>query len=150
MDFSGVEEIGPDECWRLLTDASLRAVGRLALLIDGQILILPVGFGVTDHKIVIRTHEGLIAAKARSGEPMTFEVDSGHPCQGCGWSVVARGRPHVVTDPTLASRMRQQPPFGWGSKHVWVRIEPDSVTGRRVVWPRALTDLARAAAQRSG
>ncbi len=149
MDFSGVEEIETDECWRLLSESALRTVGRLALLVDGQVLILPVGFGVADHKIIIRTHEGTIAARARSGEPMTFEVDSGHPCEGCGWSVVVRGRPHVVTDPTLASRMRQQPPFGWGSKHVWVRIDPESVTGRRVMWPLALTDRAREAAERN-
>lgn len=147
MDLSGIEELSVDECWELLGDASLRQVGRLAIASGEEVLILPVGFGVDDHGIVLRTHVGIIATHADTGRPVTFEADAGHPAEGSGWSVVVVGTAEVVTDMASVSRMRQRPPFGWGGKHVWVRIRPTKITGRRVVWPRALSERARNRAQ---
>jgi len=140
VDFSGVEELSVDECWELLANASSHQVGRVALVTNGDVLVLPVGFGVDDRTVVLRTHEGRISAQAKAAKQITFEADAGHLVHGSGWSVLLIGQPEIVTDAVSISRMRQHPPYAWGSKNTWIKIHPTQVSGRRVVWPHALSE----------
>ncbi|MEP6526727.1 MAG: pyridoxamine 5'-phosphate oxidase family protein [Nocardioidaceae bacterium] len=76
----------------------------------------------------------LAGGSANAGAQVGFEVDEiAHPRQA-GWSVLVSGRARVVTEPELC-RLRQRltvEPWVPGSHDVYVSIEPDRITGRRI------------------
>ena len=66
---------------------------------------------------------------------MTFEVDSIDPVSESGWSVVATGT--VREEVHLHGGVVRPPPRPWstGIRAYWLRIEPITVTGRRLQRP---------------
>lgn len=121
--------LSTSQAWSLLREA---VVGRLAVVIDGRPAIFPVNYVVDHGSIVFRTAKGT-KLTASVGRPVAFEVDSYDPAGGAAWSVVVEGtaqevnRLHDVVD-ALAL-----PLFAWHTAPhpCIVRIEPESVTGRR-------------------
>ncbi|MFF3873613.1 helix-turn-helix domain-containing protein [Streptomyces sp. NPDC001978] len=124
-------ELDPAECRSLL---SAHGVGRLAVPTDSGPVIVPVNYDVVDGAIVFRTAEGATPSLADSG-PVAFEVDRIDDAFSRGWSVLVRGRARTVTDPGEESRLTERAfstPWPGGDRHVWVRVDPDTVTGRRI------------------
>ncbi|GGJ06619.1 helix-turn-helix domain-containing protein [Streptomyces brasiliensis] len=124
-------ELDPDECRSLL---SAHGVGRLAVPMDSGPVIVPVNYDVVDDAIVFRTAEGTTPALADS-RPVAFEVDRIDDAFSQGWSVLVRGRARTVTDPDEESRLTARAyslPWAGGERDVWVRVEPETVTGRRI------------------
>lgn len=123
----GTEIVSQDDCWDMLATQS---VGRLAVTMDGRIEIFPVNYVVDDGGIVFRSNGGRKMAWATSGE-VAFEVDSVDDVTHYGWSVVVHGTARDVSRfDTDELRVAAQP---WtGPKAFLVRIDPRSVTGRRV------------------
>ena len=89
---------------------------------------------LVDHgTIVVRTGTGTKLAAA-DRHPVAFEVDGYDVGRAQAWSVVIKGtarsidRLHEVVDAL------QLPIFPWqdGPKPAFLRIEPDSITGRRI------------------
>jgi uncharacterized protein len=123
----GTEIVSEQDCWEMLANQS---IGRVALLVDGQVEIFPVNYGLDGDGIIFRTNAGRKMAGVASGE-VTFEVDAIDPKARCGWSVVVHGTARDITAydaPDL--RLAAQP---WtGSKDFLVRLAAQSVTGRRV------------------
>ena len=123
----GTEIVSEPDCWGLLATQS---IGRVALLVDGQVEIFPVNYGLDGDEIIFRTNAGRKMAGGASGE-VAFEVDCIDPKSRCGWSVVVHGNLHDVTTYDSHDRQLAQP---WtGPKDFLVRIHPRSVTGRRVI-----------------
>ncbi|MGW2650735.1 pyridoxamine 5'-phosphate oxidase family protein [Streptomyces sp. NPDC001393] len=60
-----------------------------------------------------------------------------------GWSVVVTGRAEIVTDPAEVARLERIGPSSWAPSpvEVFVRIEPELVTGRELVGGRTMYGL---------
>jgi nitroimidazol reductase NimA-like FMN-containing flavoprotein (pyridoxamine 5'-phosphate oxidase superfamily) len=118
------------ECWALLRSAE---VGRLAVAIMNSPDIFPVNHVVDRGTIVFRTAEGTKLAAAVLGQAVAFEVDGYDAEQGDAWSVVVKGRAVELDRMQELFEAADLPLFPWHAapKPRFVRIEPESITGRR-------------------
>jgi len=133
-----VHNLEHHECWAMLRTVS---VGRLAVLADGRPDIFPVNYTVDGGTLVFRTGEGTKLASASKSAPVALEADGVDAGTGLAWSVVAKGTADVVagTDQVLATTELYLFPWQAGKKDAFVRITPDSITGRRFKVTEPLT-----------
>jgi len=126
-----VTKLMPSECYRLIAAGG---VGRIAFGATSGPVILPVNFAVVAGTIVIRTGEGS-AVDGHADERVAFEVDHIDEALSQGWSVLIRGAAHRVAHPAELQNIRRDAtiwPWPGGDRDVYVRIIPDTVTGRRI------------------
>jgi nitroimidazol reductase NimA-like FMN-containing flavoprotein (pyridoxamine 5'-phosphate oxidase superfamily) len=125
-----IETLSPDECWALLRGSE---VGRLAIAVMNRPDIFPINYVVDHGNVVFRTAEGTKLAGAVLGTAVAFEVDGYDPKGGEAWSVVLKGRAVELTKLLDVIEATDLPLFPWHTspKPRFVRIEPESVTGRR-------------------
>ncbi|MBB2892739.1 pyridoxamine 5'-phosphate oxidase family protein [Flexivirga oryzae] len=123
-------ELPTDECWELTR--SVR-VGRLAVIVDGKPDIFPVNHLVDDETIVIRTGSGT-KHSAADRQPVAFEVDGYDLQHAVAWSVVIKGTARSIERVHELVEALQLPVFPWqhGAKPRFLRIEPQTITGRRI------------------
>ena len=123
-------ELTVPECWSLLRE---QVVGRLAVVHDGRPDIFPVNYVVDQGSIVFRTGSGSLFSSA-AGRPVAFEVDGYAVEDATAWSVVIRGFASELREVDEIVDVLQLPLLPWhaGPKPRMVRVEPDSVTGRRL------------------
>lgn len=126
--------LGPDECWSLLRATS---VGRVAFVIDGWPVVLPVNYLIDGKEILIRTAPGAKLASARSTVQVSLQADSTESVYRSGWSVLVFGHASEITDANELRRVNALPLRSWagGDKLYWIKIRPEQITGRRL--PRA-------------
>jgi nitroimidazol reductase NimA-like FMN-containing flavoprotein (pyridoxamine 5'-phosphate oxidase superfamily) len=127
-----LEELSEDECLQLLSDAH---VGRLAVVEDGQPLVVPVNFTYTPDGLVVRTDVGT-KLEAGGRHLVAFEIDEIDQQSHLGWSVLVQGHGYDVTD-TLdekSGRLRSTLVDTWapGEKARRMRIDLSKITGRRL------------------
>ena len=124
-----IVELSSAESWTLLREA---VVGRLAVIVDDRPDIFPVNHLVDLGSVVFRTGPGT-KLNAAIGHQVAFEVDGYDLETTSAWSVVVKGRASAVNrlDDVLA--VISLPPFAWHSapKPHFIRIEPETITGRR-------------------
>jgi len=127
---SQVQNLEHHECWALLRTVS---VGRLAVLADGRPDIFPVNFTVDGGTLVFRTGQGTKLSAASGDSAVAVEADGVDPGTGLAWSVVIKGTAALVksTEELLDTSRLYLFPWQAGRKDAFVRITPDSVTGRR-------------------
>jgi transcriptional regulator with XRE-family HTH domain len=121
----------PAECRRLLAAGG---VGRIAFCTTSGPAVLPVNFAVVAGTIVIRTAEGTAIDGHADGQ-VGFEADHIDEALSQGWSVLVRGRAHRVAHPAELQIVRRGAaiwPWPGGDRDVYVRIIPDTITGRRI------------------
>ncbi|KJE20749.1 putative flavin-nucleotide-binding protein [Frankia torreyi] len=110
-------------------------VGRVAFRADGEILVLPVNYVLDGDAIAFRTATGSKLAAALEEDAVGFEVDGHDPVARAGWSVLINGRAVAVTDQQTLARLEKTGLAPWADRiehpH-WVRILPESMTGRVV------------------
>ncbi len=128
----GQLEAMPDaECVKRLQSND---IGRIAL-VDREVrpVIFPVNYFFDEGVIAFRTAPGSKLDLAPGG-PACFEIDGWDPATGIGWSVVAKGIAHDITEPRSAptGRMRLWPvrPLAPGSREHWIGIAVDEISGR--------------------
>ena len=123
-------ELSVDECLRLLEQ---RYVGRLACVRDGVPLLQPVNYVLHEGSIIVRLDYGALLDEIH-GAPAAFEVDDIDPAYHSGWSVVLQGRAEEVWQPHELEVLRQLPlrPWAPGDRDHYVRIQPRSISGRRI------------------
>ncbi|BCM72183.1 MULTISPECIES: pyridoxamine 5'-phosphate oxidase family protein [Streptomyces] len=120
------------DCLRLLGRVP---VGRVVYTQRALPAVLPVNFRLdADFSVVLRTSAGSELARAVDGAVVAFEADEYDTVTHSGWSVVVTGRAAVVTDPAEQERLSRCGPESWMpvGDGVFVRIESDMVTGRRL------------------
>ena len=126
-----VEELPEAECLHLLAGA---AVGRIAVVDDGQPLIFPVNFVVDGRTVAFRTAPGTKLARAPMSK-VAFEVDGLDETRQLAWSVMVQGTAYDVTATADAASARLRDlavrPMAPGERHHWLGIWPTSITGRR-------------------
>ena len=123
-----IEVLDERQCWELLRT---QEVGRLAVAITNHPDIFPLNYVVDHGTIVFRTDEGTKLAAAVLGTAVAFEVDA--EVTGSTWSVVIKGRAVEIDRMYELFDALELPLYPWqmGTKHCFVRIVPDAVTGRR-------------------
>ncbi|WP_091418946.1 MULTISPECIES: pyridoxamine 5'-phosphate oxidase family protein [Micrococcaceae] len=144
-----VQNLEHHECWAMLRMVS---VGRLAVLADGRPDIFPINYTVDGGTLVFRTGEGTKLAGSSKGAAVALEADGVDQETGLAWSVVVKGSADVITGNEHLMETTQLYLFPWqaGKKDAFVRITPDSVTGRRfrvtepVTWWTQLSGAAKA------
>jgi nitroimidazol reductase NimA-like FMN-containing flavoprotein (pyridoxamine 5'-phosphate oxidase superfamily) len=144
-----VQNLEHHESWAMLRMVS---VGRLAVLADGRPDIFPINYTVDGGTLVFRTGEGTKLAGSSKGAAVALEADGVDQETGLAWSVVVKGSADVITGNEHLMETTQLYLFPWqaGKKDAFVRITPDSVTGRRfrvtepVTWWTQLSGAAKA------
>jgi len=126
------EELSEPECTNLLAS---HYFGRLGVVSDGAVIIFPVNYVFAHGRVAIRTDPGTKLSAAALGR-VAFEIDEINEPARTGWSVLLQGTGYDVTDSidTASEQVRHFPVDTWvpGEKASWLRIEPTSITGRRV------------------
>ncbi|GAB7028739.1 pyridoxamine 5'-phosphate oxidase family protein [Streptomyces sp. NPDC021749] len=137
----GFRELGRDACLRLLATAP---VGRVVHTRQALPAVVPVNFSLdTDGAVLLRTSAASELARAVDGVVVAFEADAVDVDTHSGWSVVVTGRAEIVTDAAEAARLQRIGPDSWvrSPEEVFVRIEPELVTGRELVGGRTMYGL---------
>jgi nitroimidazol reductase NimA-like FMN-containing flavoprotein (pyridoxamine 5'-phosphate oxidase superfamily) len=127
-----VEELNREVCLRLL---STQTVGRLAVAVSGGAPhVVPVNYTLLRGSIVFRSAPGT-KLDLLVTEPVTFEVDWSDPEGRTGWSVVVQGLAYEASDREIDTEDVSLAPFVDRQNSRWVRLVPQSITGRRIVEP---------------
>ncbi|MFI6359769.1 pyridoxamine 5'-phosphate oxidase family protein [Streptomyces sp. NPDC050743] len=137
----GFRELGRHECLRLLATAP---IGRIVYTRQALPAVVPVNFGLdADGAVLMRTSMASELARAVDGAVVAFEADAADVDTHSGWSVVVTGRAEIVTDPADVARLERIGPRSWAPspEEVFVRIEPELVTGRELVGGRTMYGL---------
>jgi nitroimidazol reductase NimA-like FMN-containing flavoprotein (pyridoxamine 5'-phosphate oxidase superfamily) len=95
--------------------------------------------------VLLRTSAFSDLVAAVDGAVVAFEADEVAAATRSGWSVVVTGTATVVSDPTEHARLLRTGPRSWvpASQEVFIRIDPDLVTGRELAAGRPLYGLHR-------
>ena len=124
------EELDPATCLGLLR---LQSIGRLAVSRpDAPPHLVPVNYAVVGRSIVFRTTPGT-KLDLLVTEPVSFEVDAWDQAGRTGWSVVVQGYAYEASDREMEYEDVSLESVAEQQHSRWVRLVPDSVTGRRVV-----------------
>jgi transcriptional regulator with XRE-family HTH domain len=126
-----VTKLLPTECRRLIAAGG---IGRIAFGTASGPIVLPVNFATLAGTIVVRTGEGT-AIDGHADEQVAFEVDYLDEALRQGWSVLVRGKAHRVVHPAELQVIRRDTdlwPWPGDDRDIYVRIIPDTVTGRRI------------------
>jgi nitroimidazol reductase NimA-like FMN-containing flavoprotein (pyridoxamine 5'-phosphate oxidase superfamily) len=137
----GFRELGRHECLRLLATAP---IGRIVHTRRALPAVVPVNFGLDDDgAVLLRTSAASELARAVDGAVVAFEADAVDVATQSGWSVVVTGRAAVLTDRPEVERLERIGPRSWAPspEEVFVRIEPELVTGRELVGGRTMYGL---------
>jgi uncharacterized protein len=122
-----------DECLQLLRAAPW---ARIAFVADDGPTVLPVNVLLHDDALYVRTAPGSKLGNAAASGPVAIQADGGDEATRAAWSVLARGRAGIVTDPALEETLFAQPFVPWVAPDVdpfWIEVTVTSLTGRRLV-----------------
>ncbi|MEU4659676.1 pyridoxamine 5'-phosphate oxidase family protein [Streptomyces sp. NPDC023723] len=114
-------------------------VGRIVHTRDALPAVLPVNFLLEESgAVLLRTSASSELVRAINGAVVAFEADEVDVAAQSGWSVIVTGSASVVTDPEEHERLVRTGPRSWvpWPVEVFVRIEPELVTGRELVGGR--------------
>jgi uncharacterized protein len=131
-DRNGLRVLSTDECHELL---AARPVGRVAFMLAGRPVVLPVNHAVDGDSIVFRTGAGSkLATSQREIGSVAFEVDAFDAEQQTGWSVLVQGSMSSILDLTEVARLDQLELAPWleTSRPHWVRIVVERISGRAI------------------
>jgi hypothetical protein len=125
-----VTVLSEDECWNLLSSMSL---GRLVTIMDGKPEIFPVNFATRRRTVLFRTAQGTKLSSAVMGDWVAFEADYHDPALTWGWSVIIKGRAHLLsaTEEILDAEEAPLRPWTATPKPLYVRVIAMEITGRR-------------------
>lgn len=133
LDRNGLTVLSRDEALALLAG---RNVGRIAVTMRALPTILPVTYVLDTHteSIVFRTGYGTKLYAAGRNAVVAFEVDEIDEDTRSGWSVVAVGSAHEVTDPGELERLGRLRLAPWVASELahTIAVPIVHVTGRRL------------------
>ena len=124
-------QLSRGECSALL---ALGHVGRIAFVVDGEPLVLPVNYRWLDdgvHAVIaVRTRPGNVLDRALP--VVAFEVDGIDEVHQAGWSVLARGTLRHLDGPPLDAELVD--PHPWlDDRGSWLILEVVQLSGRRLL-----------------
>jgi uncharacterized protein len=125
-------QLTKQECLDLLHAST---VGRVGFSHPDGIKILPVNYLVVGEDVIIRTSpSGVIAALAKEGSEIAFEVDYHNTTGGNGWSVLLNGPITPLTDVEFDALDLPGRIVAWAGadRTLYLRFTARQVDGRRV------------------
>lgn len=125
-------EMTRQECLDLIAGSG---VGRVGLCTPAGPQIYPVNYVLDRGSIVFRTAAYSVFGTSVHDRPVAFEVDELDHERASGWSVVVTGVAETVNDPDELAGWAAGgglQPWAEGARHLYLRIEPRGVSGRRV------------------
>jgi nitroimidazol reductase NimA-like FMN-containing flavoprotein (pyridoxamine 5'-phosphate oxidase superfamily) len=130
VDNDAVTVLSEDECWSLLSSMSL---GRLVTILGGKPEIFPVNFATQRRTVIFRTAQGTKLYSAVMGDWVAFEADYHDPALTYGWSVIIKGRAHLLSANEDILDAEEAPLRPWTAtpKPIYVRVLAMEITGRR-------------------
>ena len=116
-----------EQCWDRLHQQEL---GRLVTRVGDVIDIFPVNYVVDEQSLLFRTAEGSKLFEITVNSDVLYEVDDYTDAEA--WSVILRGRASPLETQAEVERADglQLRPWIPTLKYVYVRITPDSLSGR--------------------
>ncbi|MEU5281170.1 pyridoxamine 5'-phosphate oxidase family protein [Streptomyces asoensis] len=139
----GFRGLDRQECLALMATVP---VGRIVYTRQALPAVLPVNFVLdTDGAVLVRASAASELVHAVDGAVVAFETDEVDAVAHAGWSVVVMGSAALVTDPAEHARLLRTGPRSWAPapREVFVRIDPELVTGRELAAGRSLYGLNR-------
>lgn len=131
-DRNGLRILDRDECLDLLAS---QPVGRLAFVLAGRPMVLPVNFALDGGDIVFKTGAGskLATALRRIGT-VAFEVDDWETDGQTGWSVLVQGSMDGILDLTEMARLEHLGLATWldTRRPHWIRLTVERISGRAI------------------
>lgn len=132
-EHGGVAELTAQESWDLLRR---RPFGRLAYHLAGEVNIVPINAVVDGDRLVFRTAEGSKLLGMHMSNDVAYEADE--VTERTATSVVARGRPRVLSGPDEErAGAFDIPAWAPGWKGTYIEIQVTEITGRRFPLPEA-------------
>ena len=128
---TGLDVLSYDECRDLLARSP---IGRVGVHLAGYPpVILPINYFFDEHDIVFRTDASSMLHRAHQ-HSVAFEIDGIERRYHLGWSVLVVGTAEEVTDPAELNALAAVAlgPWAPGPKSTWMRIHPDTITGRSI------------------
>ncbi len=125
-------QLSTAECERLLREG---VVARVAVCTPDGPHVVPVNYRVLEDSLVFRTSPYSVLGTYGRDAVLAVEVDSIDSELEVGWSVHARGRATVVTDPDEVVDIRRAwtaEPWAAGVRTLYVRLCWAELTGRRL------------------
>ena len=118
------------ECRRLIEPGG---VGRVAFELAGRLHVLPVNFRMHAGAVIFRTSPTTALGRYGAGT-VSFEVDRIDNGLREGWSVLVSGtaRQARPSEIELLRKALDVEPWAGGDRQVYIVIEPEQVTGRRI------------------
>jgi nitroimidazol reductase NimA-like FMN-containing flavoprotein (pyridoxamine 5'-phosphate oxidase superfamily) len=121
------------ECRELL---SIGLIGRIAFNNAGGIQLLPVNYFYLDGCVYFRVDAASeLGGLADGADEVAFEVDYLDELVKQAWSVLAKGPIAAVTEATELESLlgeRRLEPWALGDRQLYLRLEPATLTGRKV------------------
>jgi nitroimidazol reductase NimA-like FMN-containing flavoprotein (pyridoxamine 5'-phosphate oxidase superfamily) len=127
-----LEDLEFDTCLRLLRENS---IGRIAVVVDGAPIVLPVNYRLVETNgvtwLAVRTRPGNVLD--RPPAVVALEVDAIDSIRQQGWSVLVRGTLQRVDSDAADFRTRfDSEPWLRAGRDAWLVIEPFTITGRQL------------------
>lgn len=126
---SHMTEIPTEECYELLAS---RTVGRVAFVVQGSPVVLPVNHAVDGEDVVFRTSPRTELGRSMIRGQVAFQVDDFDEFNQTGWSVLVQGSVAYDDSEEPWPEDKAQP-WAEGVRNLVVRIRPRLVTGRRLL-----------------
>lgn len=127
---TGLEVLSRDESLAL---ASRSPVGRVALVVGGAPVVVPVNFALFQGDVVFRTSSASKLLAAVVGAVVSFEVDHFEPSTRSGWSVLISGPASEIVDTDVRAAVDRLAIDSWvADSQRYVRIAARVVSGRRL------------------
>jgi hypothetical protein len=131
VDRTGIEVLPFLECEELLEKG---AIGRIAMVVRGEPVVLPVNYRYVDGCVVFRSATGEKTGAGAMRQPVAFEIDEWDLSSQTGWSVLIKGTADLLDDDDpMAEAASSLRPWATGTeRNIWIRIVPNEITGRRI------------------
>jgi uncharacterized protein len=123
-----ITNLSESEGWKLLAGVEL---GRLITSVGGQPEVFPGNFATRHQTILFRTAEGTKLNSVVVNNDVVFEAD--HHNMTEGWSVIVKGRAHVLDTRAEIEEAEQAQLLPWipTLKLRYVRVALREISGRR-------------------
>jgi hypothetical protein len=125
-----LDELDEAEGWEL---AASLPVGRVAWSTSTGPVVAPVNYVVHEQRVVLHASAYSTLVREADDSTVAFEVDEIDPVTRSGWSVLLRGRAHVVFHDSLGETLPDVDTWPDGTRRLALVIDVDQVTGRRVL-----------------
>ena len=125
-------ELDERTCRELLSSG---VVARVAVCAPAGPHIVPVNYALHGDAVVFRTTPYSVLGARGWNQRLAFEIDHVDYERRSGWSVVAAGPGEMVEDPDELATIRalwDPSPWAGGSRHLYIRLRWDSLTGRKI------------------